>query len=483
MADKQEHSIDRAAAVAGRFYPSDYDKLVADIESMMQRAEKLTKTNIAEEDDLLALIAPHAGYVFSGTVAASAYITLKKKNDFERVFILGSSHHASFHGASVYGRGNYHTPLGVVEVDKEISQKLLENSKLFQFIPEVHTPEHTIEVQLPFLQYLLGNKLKIVPIIIGSLSKETCFEISENLKSYFNPKNLFIISTDLSHYPEYNDAVKIDKNTINSLCKNDPQEFLKQLHENEHKNIKNLATCMCGWTSILTLLYLTAGKKSIKYLPILYQNSGDIPLYGEKSRVVGYQSVAVISKKESKENLEFQFSKAEQKALLNIARQSINNYFDETKSDDSQFILPSLSINCGAFVSIYVTSKLRGCIGNIYSTQPLYKTIQKLSVSAAFYDNRFKPLDKKEMNDLKIEISVLSPLKEIFDINEIIPGKHGIYIKKDSLSGTYLPQVATKTGWNTLELLSHCSDEKAGIRKDGWKDASIFLYEAFIISE
>jgi AmmeMemoRadiSam system protein B/AmmeMemoRadiSam system protein A len=482
MTDKQKYNIDRAAAVAGSFYASEPDKLVREIEFLFQKAKKLISTNISEEDELRALISPHAGYVFSGTVAASAYLSINKKKNYERVFLIGSSHHSSFHGASVYARGNYLTPLGVAKVDKEISQELLDNNKVFQFIPEVHIPEHTIEVQLPFLQYLFEDKLKIVPIVVGTMSKDSCFEISECLKKYFIPDNLFIISTDLSHYPEYNDAIKTDKKTINALCKNDPQEFLKQLKENELKKTKNLSTSMCGWTSVLILLYLTAGNEDIEYLPILYQNSGEIPVYGEKSRVVGYQSIAIVSKKKTDNNIPFHFSKEEQAALLHITRQSIYNHLYKFKSNVLQSLLPTLSVNCGAFVSVYINNKLRGCIGNIFSNNPLYKTLQNLAVNSAFFDDRFEPITKEELEKLKIEISVLSPLKEISHISEIIPGKHGIYIKKGSFSGTYLPQVAVKTGWNTEELLSHCSEEKVGIGKNGWKDAQIFTYEAFIIS-
>jgi MEMO1 family protein len=289
-----EHNTDRAAAVAGRFYPSDPEELTEDVNSLLFKAEKLVKPIISNDDELLAIIVPHAGYLFSGTVAASAFNLIKYKKNIERIFILGSSHHASFHGASIYHRGNYHTPLGSVAVDKEIANKLLKNNSLFQFIPEVHTPEHTIEVQLPFLQIVLKEKFKMIPIVIGTMSGEVCNEIADNLRPYFTKENLFIVSTDLSHYPEYNDATKIDHNCIKELCNNNTELFLEYLHETDKNNIPGLITSMCGWTSVLTLLYLTQFNKKIRYFPILYQNSGDIPIYGEKKRVVGYQSAAIM---------------------------------------------------------------------------------------------------------------------------------------------------------------------------------------------
>jgi len=298
-----DRNTDRAAAVAGRFYSSDPDTLRNDIANLFQQADKLSDTEISVDDEIKALIVPHAGYVFSGVVAASAYKFLHSIKNIETIFILGSSHHASFHGASVYHRGNYHTPFGVIEVDKKIAKKLLENKSMFQFFPEIHTPEHTIEVQLPFIQYIYGNTVKIVPIIIGTKSGEVCNEIAESLYPYFNSKNLFIISTDFSHYPEFNDAVKVDRNTTIEVCRNNPETFQAYIHHNKSKYISNLTTLMCGWTSVLTLLFLTKGNKSICYKPLLYQNSGEIPIYGEKSKVVGYQSFAIL-KKQEKQNVQ-----------------------------------------------------------------------------------------------------------------------------------------------------------------------------------
>lgn len=328
-----EHSTDRAAAVAGRFYSSDPQELTDEIQSMLHKAEMLVKPSTSSDEEIMAIIVPHAGYIFSGIVASSAYNFIKHKKEIKRIFIIGSSHHASFHGASIYHRGNYHTPLGIVKVDINLANDLLKNHSLFQFIPEVHLPEHTIEVQLPFLQYILGEKLLMIPIVIGTMSGEVCYEIAENLRPYFTSENLFIISTDLSHYPDFNDAVKLDHNCIKELCNNNPQQFLDYLHQTDKKNIPGLMTSMCGWTSVLTLLYLTCGDNLIQYKPILYQNSGEVPIYGEKKRVVGYQSVAVIKKKDEIIDTDKELKDANFKHANNLKkdynRQSEKDYGEE----------------------------------------------------------------------------------------------------------------------------------------------------------
>jgi AmmeMemoRadiSam system protein A len=349
---------------------------------------------------------------------------------------------------------------------------------------EAHSQEHSLEVQLPFLQHFLDHEFKIVPILLGGQSVETPKKLARILSPYLGNENLFVISTDLSHYPEYNDAIKIDKNTVEAFCSNDPDLFLEQLKTNELKNYPNLSTSMCGWMAALTLLYMTCHRKSVTYIPLLYQNSGEIPLYGDKSRVVGYQSVAICQKMNSDKDSDA-FTKEDKQKLLSIARNSIIGRLKGTTSEGitpdevpEKYLKPQ-----GAFVSIYVNNDLRGCIGKIESNIPLYETIQQTAISAAFHDTRFPSIKTEEIESMEIEISILTPLKKIESIDDIVPGKHGILIRKDIRSGTFLPQVAARTGWSAQEMLEECSERKAGLGRDGWRDADIYIYEALIISE
>ncbi len=475
---------ERKPVVAGRFYPSSSKELNKEIDNLTHSALKLYKKKVEEEDEILAIISPHAGYIFSGTVAASAYNVLKDRNKIKRVFIIGSSHYAWYDGVSIYFKGFYSTPLGKIAVDTELASEILEKNTIFNFRLEAHAHEHSLEVQLPFLQYFLKSNFKIVPILIGGHSVEVPKKVAEVLRPYLGGENLFVISSDLSHYPKYNDALKVDKNTVEAICSNNPDIFLKQLKENEHKNYENLATSMCGWTSALTLLYMTSDLKGASYIPMLYQNSGEIPIYGDKSRVVGYQSVVVTQKSVSKEDSKT-MSEDDKQLLLSVARNSITRKISGTESEQSTFanIPDRYKKPQGAFVSIYVEKELRGCIGRIETDNPLYITIEQTAESAATRDTRFVSIKPDELDKMKIEISILTPLKKIQSIDEIIPGRHGILIRKDFRSGTFLPQVAARTGWSSLEMVEECSKRKAGLGADGWKDADIFTYEAVIISD
>jgi len=473
---------ERRPAVAGRFYPASPDILREDLKEYYQVSQKLIRDVPAVDGELLAIISPHAGYIFSGTVAASAFSLLRNNTAIKRVILLGASHYERYHGASLYFKGCYSTPLGKIEIDSEFASSLLDKHDIFDFLAAAHKNEHSIEVQLPFLQYFLKSDFKIVPILIGGEGEETAIQIAETLKPSLGNENLFVISTDLSHYPDYYTALKNDKNTVDSVCSNEPVNFLNQLKENQTRNYENLLTSMCGWMPVLTLMHITERNQEIFYQPILYQNSGDIPVYGDKNRVVGYQSIAVY-KRYSSNNDQFGFSESEKQQLLAIARYSITN---KLTGSGHQIIPEILSENLlkkmGAFVSIYCDGELRGCIGRIETDASLCQTIEQVAVMAATSDYRFYPLQPEETKKMVLEISVLSPLKKIENIDEIIPGRHGILIRKGYHTGTFLPQVGIKTKWDAIRLLEECSERKACIGKNGWKDADIYIYEAVIIS-
>ena len=273
----------RACAVAGSFYSDDKTELSTQIKSLLQTATKF------EEQDVQAIIVPHAGYVFSAQTAATAYATLSKK--YKNIFLIGSSHHVSFDGASIYNIGNYKTPLGEIQTNHTIVSQLMKNS-LFTYNRDAHTKEHTLEVQLPFLQTIYGDELNIIPIIMATQNMESIIEISKVLKPYFDDKdNLFVISTDLSHYPDYEDANVVDKRTLNALTQNNPQEFINTIVKNEGSQTKGLVTSACGWSSLLVLLNMTKDE-NYKYEIVEHKNSGDTQ-YGDKNRVVGYGAYVI----------------------------------------------------------------------------------------------------------------------------------------------------------------------------------------------
>ncbi|TLX74921.1 AmmeMemoRadiSam system protein B [Labilibacter sediminis] len=463
-------SIEREPVVAGTFYSSSPKKLIDQLKDCFADCPKLVNNHIS------ALVVPHAGYVYSGKVAASAYAMINRNAEYDNVFIIGSSHHVSFNGASVYNKGHYKTPLGVVPVNLKIANDLINHSQNMVFNDSAHSEEHTIEVQLPFLQFQLKNLRHIVPIVIGVKNNEACNKIAESLRPYFNSKNLFIFSTDLSHYPSDEDARMVDENTVKAICSNKVDDFIKAIKENEEKKIPNLFTSICGWSSVLTLLYLTKGKKNFKYSPIKYMTSGDIV---QKDKVVGYQSILIEDIPLKSSNLNYQ----DQKKLLKMARQAIENHL---VFKNENLVQDKISVNLpfdSAFVSVYVKEKLRGCIGQFNSSMEFSELIREMAISAAYQDSRFASLLSEEFDDLRIEISVLTPMRKIKSIDEIELGKHGVYLKKDEAKGTFLPQVAVKTGWDLLEFLGHLARDKAHIGWDGWRDAEIYVFEAIIFSE
>ncbi len=480
--DEGDTIINRKPAVAGSFYPGNRDALMKQLAGLFHDGTPNKKL-----DHVVALISPHAGYVYSGKVAASAYNQLSPDKKYDNVFIISASHYVNFGGAAIYCQGNYTTPLGIARVNIPLSRKIIqENPTLFVSNADVHAPEHSIEVQIPFLQYLYKDELQIIPILLGTQKPATIEKIAEALHPYFNGNNLFVISTDFSHYPVYQEACKVDALTADAIAKNSSAEFLRAIETNESKGIPGLATSICGWTGVLTMLDITENDPGIHYTELNYMNSGDSP-GGDKTRVVGYHAIAVTSDTDvsNPNQSNYSLTKGEKDQLLRIVRISISNYLESgtlTKIDPQGFS-EKLLAHAGAFVTLNINGQLRGCIGQFTADIPLYQVVQEMAISAATRDNRFKPLSLAELNQTDIEISVLTPMRRIGSINEIELGRHGIYIRKGNRGGTFLPQVANQTGWTREEFLGHCARDKAGIGWDGWKDAEIYVYEAYVFGE
>ncbi|OGV91661.1 MAG: hypothetical protein A3J88_05380, partial [Melioribacter sp. RIFOXYB12_FULL_38_5] len=456
--EQPKEKKNRKAAFAGQFYPAGADELKRDLK------EYFALSIVKPDGKTMAVISPHAGYVFSGQVAANAFSAINPDKSFKRIFVITSSHRISFEGASVYCDGNYETPLGEVEVDTAFASQLCHESDVFTNRTDAHISEHSLEVQLPFLQHHLKTPIKIVPIIIGTQNTETCKKIAKILKPYFCEENLFVISTDFSHYPEYNAAIDADKTVATSLVFNDPKRFRDSLSMVESKGSSGLVTGMCGWASVITLLYITEGNPDIKYHLLEYRNSGDSK-YGDKKKVVGYWSLKVTGKNETTPTPNI--TDEDKKKLLSIARKTIEEFIINGKTPEAECKSASdiLKSQMGAFVTLHKKGALRGCIGQFKPSIPLCELISELAISSSTRDYRFSAVSKSELTEIDIEISVLTPMQKISDVSKIELGKHGIYIVKGSKAGTFLPQVATETGWTLEEFLGHCSRDKAGI---GW---------------
>lgn len=472
--DNHSNTNNRLSAHAGRFYSADSKSLRNDIESLLKNNPCSYSSGIVR-----AIIAPHAGYVYSGPTAAVAYNMLNRSAEYDNIFLIGSSHRHRYNGAAIYSDGNFITPLGEVIVNSDLCNKLIREFTCFTSYNKAHLEEHSLEVQLPFLQYIFGNNMKIVPILIGTDSTSQIKKISESLRPWFNSGNLFIVSTDFSHFPEYNEAVKLDNLTLKEFLNSDAESFAKWILKSEKNKIGGSVTPMCGWTSGVVLKFLQEKEDNLTFKHLSYSNSGDSK-YGEKDSVVGYHSIALID--DNKNSKEFYLSEEEKQVLLKLARDNIENrlqmgsFINTNESDYSA----KLKEKSGAFVTLKIDGKLRGCIGRITATDPLFETIKQMSASAAFSDSRFDPVKASELDKLSIEISVLSIPRKIESPNEIVIGKHGVLLKKESVSATFLPQVAIEQGWSVEKLLGHLSKDKAGLGWESWKESDLFVYEALV---
>ena len=466
----------RPATQAGRFYTGDAEELKQEVDSFLRMHRgRIIYNNVA------AVIVPHAGYYFSGNVAASAYMSIDKEKTYKRIFLLGPSHHVWLDGASVNTEADYYaTPLGNVKVDRATAMKLAEDS-IFCYRPEAHDREHCLEVQLPFLQQRFGENLPpIVPIIISTNDYEKLKWIAEVLKPYFTDENLFVISSDFSHYPKYTDAYEVDARTGKAIETGHVEEFIAAIETNARSGKRNLETSACGEFPIITLILMLDGHYDVKHL--MYQNSGDIDNH-DHSRVVGYHSFAIIRSGQKQTDTDFSLSAEDKKMLKEIVLQSIVDSLDGKSVSVRESQLQKyhmLSKKCGAFVSLHKHGRLRGCIGHFGEDYPLYEIVAEMARAAAFEDPRFMPVTRNELTDLDIEISVLTPMRRIQSLDEFKLHRHGIYIKKGYRSGTFLPQVADEVNWTKEEFVAHCSQDKAGLGWNGWRDAELYVYEAIV---
>jgi len=462
----------RKPAVAGAFYPADKDELTKQVDEFLANAKKIDKGR------LLAIVVPHAGYVYSGQVAAYSFKQLEDTN-FKKIIIISPSHYVGFDGISIYNKGSFETPLGLVKIDEELANKIIQRNKRFIFYPQAHEKEHAIEVEIPFLQRIYKDKdFKIVPVAMGNPASWDIKMLSDTLYDVIDKDTFLIISVDLSHYYPYDKAKELDTSGISAIEKLDFYGLGQQ--------INNGNTEIDAPIAVLAMI-MFANRSGAKAAVLKYANSGDIT--GDKSKVVGYSSIIIYipddaeKKKEAIMKDEY-LNKEEKQKLLEIAKFSIV----ETVTGKRQFF-PSvteerLRENCGAFVTIKKNGQLRGCIGYIQAVKPLYETVKDVAKSAAVNDYRFNAVTQDELEKLELEISVMTPLKKIKDISEIEVGKHGLYMKRGFESGLLLPQVATEYKWDKETFLKETC-RKAGLPQDAWKDKSteVYIFSAEVFGE
>jgi AmmeMemoRadiSam system protein B/AmmeMemoRadiSam system protein A len=435
---------------------------------------------------IFAVVSPHAGYVYSGHVAAQVYAQLANRG-IKRVVVISPSHVDSFEGAAVYDGDGYATPLGVVQVDDEFADLLADSSPLIRRSDRGHKSgqrgrgEHALEVQLPFLQRVLGE-FELVPVIMGDQSYKTCRALGVSLSKLIEDQGTLIVaSSDLSHFHDYDEAVYLDGKVITAI---ENWDFYSL-----SRNFNTRTWEACGGGPIVSAMMAAQRLGAKRVSALKYANSGDVPR-GDRSRVVGYVGVAMTADASQDDAAgfdEYTLERGEKERLLEIAKKAVESGVREGKSYDfspGPKETKALVEERGAFVTLNKDGRLRGCIGYTFPVQPLCHTVRDAAAHAALRDRRFSPVSKGELRDLEYEISVLSPLRLVVDVEQIQVGKHGLLIKKGNREGLLLPQVATDQGWDRITFLERTC-VKAGLPPSAWQDedTDIYAFTALVFGE
>jgi len=473
---------EKKSDLAGSWYPGNAKELKASLDGYLEHAGTPL---INDQADVIAIIEPHAGLVYSGQVAAYGYALLKNRN-IDTAIVIAFNHRIPHSGVAVCDFDKYTTPLGPIEIDKSLSKKIAEYSNKIYLSNKHFVNENSSELQLPFIQTALKG-CKVVIIHIGYQTWDNCKLLADALyNALHNRKNYILISsTDMCHFLTHEVSVKKDTKTIDVIKAFDAKKLFEYSEKNNHE-------MLCGYGALCSTM-LAARKLGATSVEILnYATSGDVT--GQKDEVVGYFSGAIINKKDvKKEKTPIKGKKSEtdiltsaqKKKMLNLARESIVNYLQHRTMLDVVEKDKVLNEKMGGFVTLHKNNRLRGCIGNIVGTKPFYITVRDMAVEAATRDPRFAPVTMSEMTDIDIEISALSPLKKIQGPDEIEVGKHGVLVTDDSRSGVYLPQVAREAGWNKEQFMNSLCGQKAGMRPDAWKNnkCNIYIFTAEVFGE
>ncbi len=475
----------REPAVAGTFYPADSLEL-----SKMVKGHLNNVKNLPEIDgQLMALIVPHAGLVYSGQIAAYGY-KLLENSGINKVILCGPSHRYRFQGLSVYGPFiSWKTPLGDLKCNNSICDELISYDKNIEIIQQAHLQEHSLEVQLPYLQTVLGN-FELIPIVMGGQDTQTIHLLAKALESVDTEKNtIMIASSDWQHFRPASDGWKLDSLGLTCFENMDPNKLEQYL---ESRQVE-----MCGGGPAAAVLRAAIAKGADKVKVLKYGDSGDIT--GDKSNVVSYAAIAIYESEDKKTKSEaiksekdqikkelpklFKLTQLEKEELLHVARKSIESYLADGLLLDFD-VSDNLKKFGAAFVTLEKNGQLRGCIGHTSAVEELYKTVSGCAIQAAVQDPRFPPVISDELKQIHIEISVLSPMQLVESFDEIEVGRDGLMIFKGQYRGLLLPQVAVDYNWSRTEFLENTC-RKAGMNKDAYlaNDAVIYKFQAVIFGE
>jgi AmmeMemoRadiSam system protein B/AmmeMemoRadiSam system protein A len=472
----------REPAVAGRFYPDSEAELSKKINNYLDKAsiESLPGKPVA-------IITPHAGYQYSGAVAAYGFKAIKGYK-YKRVIILAPSHYSRYRGASILDVDAYKTPLGLVKLNHGICNNLINNPPFIGTFKNAHKREHSLETQLPFLQTVLGDDFELIPLLISRLNNEEVDFIADKLRPLIDEDTLVVVSSDFTHYGHGYDYVpfkkdveanieRLDHGAIERILALDLDGFFR------YKGATGITAC--GFMPISVMMKILPPNVQGKMLK--YDTSGSI--LGNFESSVSYASIVFTRDIEPPDIIgdSTGLSHDEKLTLLEVARDTLECCAKGKKPelDSGEYTLSqTLKEKRGVFVTLNKNGHLRGCIGHIQPEEQLFDAVIDNTINSSTNDGRFKPVSEDELSDIEIDISVLSPIKKISGAEKFITGKHGIIIRLGGMRAVFLPQVATEQGWDREETLAHLCN-KAGLPSNAWKDEEMefFVFTAEVFHE
>lgn len=473
----------RPPTVAGKFYPESASVLRLAIEKFMQDALP------AQAKEPLAIVVPHAGYIYSGQICADGYNQVRN-GPYDIVVILGTNHTApGLRKIALYPGGGFRTPLGTAPVDGEIVSALLAASPDCTADAAPHAHEHSVEVQVPFLQVLFP-KAKIVPAIVGEADAALFNRFGAALARVLKGRRALIVaSSDLSHYPSAADAEIVDRKTLAAILSLDPAVLHAAIQTQAARRIPNLSTSACGEAPIMAAMAAAKAMGATGGRVISYAHSGDLPI-GEQERVVGYGAVVLGSGLEPAKEaapvvpaVDRPLTPEDKRALLALARETISRFLTTQMVPLPRGFSPAAMEQRGVFVTLKKHGNLRGCIGRMIPDRPLATLVGAMALQSAFEDARFRQVALEEVPKLEIEISVLTPMKPVSGPGDIVVGRDGVLLQKGGRSAVFLPQVAPEQGWGRDEMLNQLS-LKAGLPPGAWKEGARFsTFQAMVFGE
>lgn len=485
----------RPSVLGGSWYPADAPTLSREIDSQLAEAGRQAKVNLSGRR-IMGLIVPHAGYRFSLLAAASAYRELIGRS-YDRVVIMGPSHHVYFEGVSILDVDGYQTPLGTMKVDRAfVAQLRNQLPGIVKSIGRAHSNEHSVEIQVPILQRTAANTT-IVPIVFGDLGDEESQKLADALRTLGGPRTLFIASSDFTHYgdrfgyepfPANGPAMvrgglqNLDMGAVKEIKTLDAENFLSYK--------KRTGITICGHAPIAVLMRILKSQQTIETELLSYYTSGDVT--GDWNSAVSYVALAFLAgKTDAGAEADRPFlTPAERSTLIKLSREALETFVrtgSRIRINPAKYsVTEGIKRNVGAFVTLKKRGMLRGCIGYITGLRPindpLYDVVIDNTINAASRDNRFAPVREDELADIDIEISVLNPLRPINSADEIVVGRHGLYIEEGPHRGVLLPQVPVEQGWSRDEYLEGIC-RKASLPANAWQTAKMKVFTADVFGE